>query len=211
MRPLFPLIAVAALAGCVRPDGAQQTLPGEELYAACASCHGKDGAGKAFVQAPSIAGLPEWYLLAQLKKYRTGVRGAHPDDSEGLRMRAMSRQMMNQEEVEAVAKYVSKMTPHALAPTIVGDAKLGEASYATCSACHNADGKGNVALNAPPIVGQYDWYLASQLKKFKAGIRGTNQYDVTGAQMRPMSMTLVDDAAINNVVAYINTLSVKGN
>jgi hypothetical protein len=46
----------------------------------------------------------------------------------------------------------------------------------------------------------------SSLKKFKLGVRGTNALDQSGALMRPMSLTLVDDQAVNDVVAYIVTL-----
>ncbi|MFO0597819.1 MAG: c-type cytochrome [Myxococcaceae bacterium] len=190
-----------------RPDGAKQTLPGKELYAACVSCHGPEGYGQEKIAAPAIAGLPAWYVEAQLVKFRTGVRGAHPDDLEGLRMRPMSRQMMDEGEVKSVAAYVSSLTPKKQTPTLKGDAAAGAASYATCLACHGPDGKGNQALNAPPIAGQYDWYLVSQLHKFKKGIRGANPKDVTGGQMRPMSMTLADDQAVLNVVAHIQTLA----
>lgn len=201
-----PLL-VLALSGC-RPDGAKKTLPGHELYAACISCHGKDGYGQEKIAAPAIAGLPQWYVEAQLVKFRTGVRGAHPDDLEGLRMRPMSRQMMDDGEVKAVSAYVASMAAMKQPSTVQGgDAAAGAASYATCLACHGPDGKGNQALNAPPIAGQHDWYLVSQLNKFKKGIRGTNPKDVTGAQMRPMSMTLADDQAIKNVVAHISTLA----
>jgi len=75
-----------------------------------------------------------------------------------------------------------------------------------CAACHGADGKGNVQMNAPPLAGQHDWYLLAQLKKFKAGHRGLNPKDVTGGQMRPMAMTLADEQAMKNVVAHIQTL-----
>jgi hypothetical protein len=44
------------------------------------------------------------------------------------------------------------------------------------------------------------------LKKFKAGVRGTNALDTSGALMRPMSQTLVDDQAVKDVVAYIVSL-----
>ncbi|MFT3711116.1 MAG: c-type cytochrome [Archangium sp.] len=214
MKSITPLAIAGCAAlfasGCLRPEGAKKTLPGNELYAACTSCHGTDGQGQEKIAAPAIAGLPQWYVEAQLVKFRTGVRGAHPDDYEGLRMRPMSRQMMDEGEVKAVAEYVSKLPAKKQAPTAAstgGDAAAGAASYATCLACHGPDGKGNQALNAPPIAGQYDWYLVSQLHKFKKGIRGTNPKDVTGAQMRPMSMTLADDQAIKNVVAHIATLS----
>jgi cytochrome c553 len=198
--------AALALVGC-RPEGTKKTLPGNELYAACVSCHGKDGHGQADIAAPSIAGLPAWYVEAQLVKFRSGIRGAHPDDLEGLRMRPMSRQMMDEGEIKAVSAYVATLSPLKAPPsTVGGDAAAGAAAYATCVACHGPDGKGNEALKAPPIVGQHDWYLVSQLKKFKSGIRGTNPLDVTGGQMRPMSMTLADEQAMKNVVAHIATL-----
>lgn len=203
---LASVLLVAVLSGC-RPDGAKKTLPGDELYAACISCHGKDGYGQQNIAAPAIAGLPAWYLEAEFYKFRTGVRGAHPDDLEGLRMRPMSRQMMDDGEIKAVITYVASLPAKNQAKTVDGDATAGAQLYATCTACHGPDGKGNQALNAPPIVGQHDWYLVSQLKKFKTGIRGAHRKDVTGAQMRPMAMTLADEQAIKNVVAHIGTLA----
>jgi cytochrome c553 len=200
-------VALVALSGC-RPDGAAKPLAGNELFAACVNCHGKDGAGQQDIAAPAIAGLPAWYVEAQLVKFRTGIRGAHPDDLEGLRMRPMSRQMMNEAEIKSVAAYVAALPAKKQAPTVTGgDATAGAAAYATCLACHGPEGKGNEALKAPPIAGQYDWYLVAQLGKFKKGIRGTNPKDVTGGQMRPMSLTLADDQAVKNVVAHISTLA----
>jgi cytochrome c553 len=211
MHRLIPLsLSIAALAtvGCIRPDGAKKTLPGKELFAACASCHGSTGTGEATLAAPNIAGLPAWYVEAQLVKYRSGIRGAHPDDLEGLRMRPMSRQMMDEGEVKAVAAYVATLTPVKSAPSLKdADATAGSGAYAVCLACHGDKGQGNQALNAPPLAGQYDWYLVNQLKKFKGGVRGANPLDVTGGQMRPMSMILADEQAMKNVVAHISTFS----
>lgn len=200
-------LLILVSSGC-RPEGAKQTLPGRTLYDACKSCHGADGYGQQNIAAPAIAGLPDWYVEAQLHKFRSGARGAHPEDFEGLRMRPMSRQMMDEAELKAVTAYVASLPVKAQPTTLEGaDAAAGAASYATCLACHGPDGKGNVALKAPPITGQHDWYLLSQLKKFKSGIRGTNPMDITGGQMRPMSMTLPDEQAMKNVVAHISTLS----
>ena len=66
--------------------------------------------------------------------------------------------------------------------------------------------RGNPALNAPKLSGQGDWYLKRQLQHFKSGARGTHDKDTFGKMMAPMAATLADDAAINNVVAYIKTL-----
>ena len=86
------------------------------------------------------------------------------------------------------------------------DLVAGQAQYAVCSACHGVNGEGNMALNAPKITGQQDWYLERQLTNFRHGLRGSNSQDTYGAQMAPMAGILVDDAAVKNVVAYINSL-----
>jgi len=90
-----------------------------------------------------------------------------------------------------------------------GDATKGQQQYAICSGCHGAEGEGNVALNAPPLGGQGSWYLKRQLNYFKTGVRGAHEEDVYGKQMAPMAGILVDDTAINNVAAYISSLTPK--
>ena len=87
------------------------------------------------------------------------------------------------------------------------DVAAGKALYATCAACHGPNAGGNKAMNSPKTAGQHGWYIKRQLQAFKEGIRGTAPGDVYGAQMRPMAMTLANEAAIDNVVAYIATLS----
>jgi cytochrome c553 len=88
-----------------------------------------------------------------------------------------------------------------------GDAARGQALYAPCTACHGLDGSGNQALGSPPINHQNDWYMLTQLQHFKSGVRGTAPGDAQGALMRPMSMTLPDEQAIKDVIAFIMTLS----
>jgi len=87
-----------------------------------------------------------------------------------------------------------------------GDPALGAASFAVCAACHGAQGEGLATLNAPKLSGQDPRYLKQQLRKYKAGLRGTHADDVYGRQMQPMAATLVNDTLIDNVVAYIGTL-----
>jgi cytochrome c oxidase subunit 2 len=82
----------------------------------------------------------------------------------------------------------------------------GQQAYVVCATCHGAQGGGNIALNAPKLSGQSAWNLKRQLKYYKEGVRGTNENDVFGKLMAPMAATLVDDAAIDNVIAYIKTL-----
>ena len=86
-----------------------------------------------------------------------------------------------------------------------GDANKGKTLYMTCGACHGVGGMGNEALGAPKLAGQSGWYLVAQLKKFKAGIRGSHPEDTWGKAMAPMAKML-GDADAEDVVAYILTL-----
>jgi cytochrome c oxidase subunit II len=89
---------------------------------------------------------------------------------------------------------------------VAGDANAGQALYATCSTCHGAQAEGNRELNAPKLAGQAGWYLVRQLQSFRQGVRGSDENDTYAKQMIPFASMLADDAAIRNVVAYINSL-----
>jgi cytochrome c553 len=200
-------LALSALAvGCNAE--AAHTHTGPELFADnCAPCHGPDAGGNDNAKAPTIAGLPEWYVKHQVDGFRAGYRGQHYDDVQGMRMRPMALTLHNQGEVDAVAKAVAAMPRKPATPTLKGgDAEKGKAAFGVCTACHGADGKGNESLGAPPLVGATDWYLMRQLQNFKAGIRGAKDGDTRGATMRPMAATLTDDQAIKDVLAYVATL-----
>lgn len=197
-------LAGLALSACAGPQ--EGVFRGEALYAGCAQCHGADGSGNEGIGAPPIAGLPEWYVHSQLLKFKSGARGAHPEDVHGQKMRFMTLPLRTPGDFASVAAYVGQMPRPRLTPTLDGDPEKGKLSFATCMACHGADGKGNEALNAPPIVGSADWYLLTTLKKFKAGYRGGDPKDITGSQMRPMATTLADEQAMKDVIAYIGTL-----
>jgi cytochrome c oxidase subunit 2 len=87
-----------------------------------------------------------------------------------------------------------------------GNVAAGQALYAPCSACHGPQAQGNQSLNAPKLSHQASWYLARQLRNFKQGVRGADNRDTYAKMMVPMAATLVDDAAIADVVAYIHSL-----
>jgi len=200
-------LAALALALTAAPATAQDVERGADLYRLCAMCHGAAGDGNHDALAPAIGGLPEWYVQAQLRKFQSGARGTHFDDIAGMRMRPMSRWLTTDEDVADVAAYVASLPRPDPEPELTsGDPVAGKAKYVPCIACHGVNGEGNQALNAPPLAGLSDWYQFTALKNFKAGVRGTNPQDATGALMRPMSMTLADDQAILDVIAYIQTL-----
>jgi cytochrome c553 len=211
-RHILPLALLAfssltwLVMGCgSKPPGLAH---GQEVFDTCVPCHGANGAGNLSLRAPAIAGLPQWYVAAQLTKFKGGIRGAHPDDEEGARMRPMARTLWKKGDVESVAEYVASLAATHPAATLQGDVTAGSARYnSICVACHGPDGMGNQQLNAPALRSQADWYMLAQLEKFKSGMRGAHPSDVSGSQMRAMAMTLPDSQAMKDVVAYIRTLS----
>jgi cytochrome c553 len=202
-----PLIVICGLnlSGC-RLGTTDAATRGKELFENCVPCHQQDGSGNPAVGAPNIAGMTDWYVEEELEKFRTGARGAHFSDMEGMRMRPMALSLPTDDDVKAVAHYVGTMSPVRHAASLPGDPTAGARSYATCGACHGVQGAGNPDLKAPRIAGTDDWYLAAQLRKYRSGVRGANAKDPEGALMRPMARTLPNEDAIRNVVAYIGTL-----
>jgi cytochrome c553 len=172
----------------------------------CAACHGLRGEGNATLRAPSIAGLPEWYVALQLAKFQRNQRGADPLDADGQRMHAIAR-TLSSEQIATLATTVAAMERHPTQNTLGGDAARGKPYYIDyCTTCHRYNGSGELAFNSPPLIGLQDWYLVAQITKFRAGIRGTTPDDDDGAKMHVVANDLTD-AHFRDVVAYIAELA----
>lgn len=202
---LFLFACGMGLSGC-RLGPVDAATRGKEVFETCAPCHNADGSGNETLGAPNIAGMKEWYVEKQLDKFRAGVRGMHFNDIEGMRMRPMALSLQTEDDVKAVSHYVETLPVVRHPDTLPGDPKAGETLYATCAACHGDNGAGNQDLKAPRIAGTDDWYLATELRKFRSGVRGTSPKDAEGRLMRPMARSLADEDAVRNVVAYVETL-----
>ena len=198
------MCVLAGLSACAptEPQGADR---GPALFETCATCHGPEGAGVEEYHAPAIAGLPEWYLRAQLHKFHDGVRGAHPDDTQGLRMRGMARTLRHEGDIEAVSAYVAALPRPRPTGGVTGNAARGAELFATCVQCHGERGTGDETRGAPPIAGMDPWYVFTQLNSFKSGVRGTEARDETGATMRPMTLGL-SESDMNDLAAHLVAL-----
>jgi cytochrome c oxidase subunit II len=172
----------------------------------CLLCHGSNANGNYGIRAPKLSGMEPWYLARQLENFAAGVRGAPADDAAGHEMAPVALRLKQEGTLDAAVKFIASLDsarPHA---TVKGDAAQGRKLYETCAACHGARGEGNAALQSPALAARSDWYLATQLTNYKAGLRGADERDTYGAQMRAIAATLADERAIADVVAYINTL-----
>ena len=108
--------AVAHYVETLPPVRHANSLPGdpkagEALYATCGSCHGDQGAGNQDLGAPRLAGVDDWYLAGELRKFRSGERGVNPKDREGRLMRPMARTLADEDAVRDVVAYVETLKP----------------------------------------------------------------------------------------------------
>jgi len=179
---------------------------GAATYAICSACHGAQGEGNQVLNAPKIAGQEAWYMRRQIRLYQEGIRGSDPRDIFGMQMAPMARTLTTDKALTDVAAYIESLPAEPAPETLIGDPERGRELYTTCSVCHGRDGQGSWSTNAPRLAGMSDWYLLRQLQYFDQGIRGSHASDLYGKQMAMMAASLRDDQAMQDLVAYINTL-----
>lgn len=155
------------------------------------------------VKMDLVPGMVTWQWLTPT---RNGTFEILCEELCGIGHHTMRGKVVVEEEEKFHTWLAQQPTYAQLSHKTPGDIAAGEALYQVCTACHGVQGEGNQALNAPKLSGQEDWYLKRQLTYFRDGIRGSNPEDVFGQQMAPMAATLVDQMAMNNIAAYIQTL-----
>jgi cytochrome c oxidase subunit 2 len=179
---------------------------GQQGYAVCAGCHGAQGEGNPALNAPKLAGQGDWYLKRQLQNFKSGARGAHEKDTFGKMMAPMAATLADDAAIDNVVAYIKSLPDQPAPATVKAQPAHGETFFHTCGGCHGATGQGIQATNAPRLKGMSDWYMVTQLKNFRQGVRGAHAKDPYGPQMVSMAAILTDDKAIDDVVGYINTL-----
>jgi len=200
-RVKFHVAAVAA-AISVLAGGASA----ENKFDYCLLCHGAAANGNAGILAPKLSGVEPWYLTRQLENFAAGIRGTPGGDASGHEMGPVGLRVKQEGTLGDAVAFIGSLPPKKPSPTIAGDTRHGKQLYVACAACHGAKGEGNAALQAPALAARSDWYLVTQLKNFRDGLRGADARDTYGAQMRAIVTSLPDDKAIMDVVAYINSL-----
>ncbi len=213
---VISLAAGLLLVSCDRGEVTYVVVPtsppvpaaGAGVYAeVCAACHGANGGGKEELHSPSISGLPTWYLEEQVKKFRAGSRGFHPEDLPGQQMRAISLTLTDAQIAEAAAT-VASMPSHPTEPPPPGfDLALARVRYANeCMECHRYNGKGEIVFHSAPLVTLNRSYLRRQLLNYRSGRRGATGGDLYGAKMVE-NMKQLSDAEIDLFVNYIGALA----
>lgn len=81
---------------------------GKALYATCVACHGPTGAGVEQVKGPPLTHASDWYLLAQLQKFKEGHRGL-TGDMEGATMRPQVAVLTDEQAMKDVVQYIATL------------------------------------------------------------------------------------------------------
>jgi cytochrome c553 len=172
------------------PGWAQQTIvanaqDGEPIFTqgvggavSCATCHGAAGIPERQAPYPRLAGLSAEYVAKQLQDYAEGVRNNE-------QMTPIARALNGQQRA-SVARYVATLKPP---ETSLSAASLdmrgreldevGDNAHAIpgCGNCHGLRGRGEGVM-LPPLAGQPQAYLISQLNAFRAQRRRNDTVEV---------------------------------
>ncbi|WP_410474393.1 c-type cytochrome [Guyparkeria sp. TX1] len=197
---------------------------GKEKYASCAACHGADGKGQggAF---PVLTGIPADEAEKKLAAYRDGDQDYLKEQGLGDRYGTMAPNAANLSDADIgdLAAFIGDEfgggaggsadggdsesdggSDGGNGGAVDGDVAAGKEAYASCAACHGADGNGQGG--AFPVLTEMD--AADVQKKLTAYREGDQDYlkeqglgDRFGT-MAPNASSLSDEQ-IANLSVYI--------
>ena len=196
---LVSLVALTPFTLQAEPDMER----GKALNRQCALCHGFHGQGILGGKYPRLAGLPEYYLVSMMDKYKKGVL-----DYQAMTVVGGLRNLSD-EDLQSLAAYLSDVDLAAVSPLDIPtpeglDLENGEDLYqGDCKSCHGRKAEGMKRKESPPLAGQYSEYLARQITMFKKKerIHANDEEDETFAEYEPQQ--------IKDILAYISTLDDK--
>jgi cytochrome c oxidase cbb3-type subunit III len=165
---------------------------GERLFMNyCAQCHGSDARGSR--SFPNLTD-GDWLWGGDIDAIKVSIAQGRM----GV-MPPMAAAVGDANQVNNLAHYVLSLsgTPHDSVK-----ATLGKASFASCAACHGADGKGNTLMGAPNLTNNvwlHGWGIESVSRAINHGI--TN--------VMPAQNTLLTEQQIHVLASYVWGMSNK--
>lgn len=116
LEDMNELEAMAHYFSTLSPSPAPETISadadaerGKELYAVCAACHGQDAGGNEALNAPSLRGQHDWYLIRQLENYQNGLRGTNSADEFGAQMVPIVKSLDGENDFIDIVAYINSL------------------------------------------------------------------------------------------------------
>ena len=190
MVPLNPTLAESQIS--------RASTRSSEVYDSCMVCHST----REMQRGPILDGLPSWYVMHQLSKFKQGIRGAKEQNKSEFLMHSVVKQYDNPIIWKELAAHIESLPAPDHLKLIRGNPERGKVLFAVCSSCHGAQGQGNQRLKAPPLNVQEDWYLMEQLRKYQSGMRGYDVRDTEGRLMQSI-VRLYSLQDLKDIVAFI--------
>ena len=167
--------------------------------AECTLCHSTQEAQR----GPFLHGMDNWYLLDQIQKFHSGVRGRDSENRSEYLMGTAVKKIRNDYEMALAANWFSQQEPLPAIRTVKGDLKAGAKLYATrCASCHGEKAEGKRETLSPSLTRLEGWYFIDQMKKFRSGARGSNLADLGGKSMSA-AVNGMSNQQFKDVVAYV--------
>lgn len=83
---------------------------GRMLYKeGCIDCHRYNASGEETFFSPPLTGLPDWYLKRQIENFRSGLRGALPEDERGQKMMLECQRLMGSNDAADLVVYIRSL------------------------------------------------------------------------------------------------------
>ena len=155
----------------------------------CAACHGRAGKGNQLVGAPDLTDH-DWLYGGDGKAITASIQGGR----QGVMPPWAS---LGADNVKNLAQYVLSLSG---SPHDAARAAAAKPLFATCAACHGADGKGNQAIGAPNLTDRI-WLHGGSVADIEKTIGGGRQ-----GLMPAWSPRLTDDQ-IHVLAAWVYHLS----
>jgi cytochrome c553 len=143
----------------------------------CNSCHSKGQS----IGAPSLLGLEEKYMNAQVEKYKQGLRGNSSSSKEAISMRKAILHI-DQSELEKIHRWFASQHPKTpIEKKIIH--KTGKELYEQkCYGCHEGT-MGKFFTGSPSLQHLESWYIVKQCQDFIEDRRGNHPDDKKGRKM----------------------------
>ncbi|RFC48607.1 MAG: cytochrome c oxidase subunit 2 [Verrucomicrobia bacterium] len=88
------------------PEAGRQ--PYQEL---CGGCHGSAAQGDPVKRTPPLHAFQDWYLVEQIRRFRSGLRRPDPAHAESLQMHAMALRFPSLDEARDLALHINAFLP----------------------------------------------------------------------------------------------------